>query len=377
MRNASFPKPALSIRIRRGEPSDLDELLRIEKAVFTTDRISGRSFRRLMASRTAEMLVADNDGEIAGYALVLYRRGSTVARLYSIATAAEWNGRGVGRRLLAAAEEQALARDCAIMRLEVHEQNEAAISLYKSCGYRPFDREEEYYEDKGPALRFEKRLNPPLQRLRSPPPYFHQTTEFTCGPACLMMALAWADPGVRMSPGLEFKLWRESTTIFMTSGHGGCDPYGLAVTLKQHGLEPEIHVSKRGPYFLETVRSEEKRRVMRLTQEDFRREAMRLRIPTHLTPLDRKGLNDAFDQGAVAIVLVSGYHMVRRREPHWVFAFGRDGHYVLVHDPAAKMDDKGVAVAATFAAPWTEFERMMRFGRDLRAAVLIRKGSLA
>lgn len=376
MRHAVSPRTS-PIRLRRGLPSDAAELARIENEVFATDRISDRSFRRFLESANAGVLVAEINGAVAGYALVLYRAASTVARLYSIATAPEWSGRGVAKRLLAAAEEQALARECVFMRLEVHEDNAAAISLYRESGYQPSGRAEEYYEDKGHALLFEKRLSPPLARLRSPPPYFHQTTEFTCGPACLMMALAWADPGVRMSPGLEFKLWRESTTIFMTSGHGGCDPYGLAVTLKQHGLEPEIHVSKRGPYFLETVRSEEKRRVMRLTQEDFRREAMRLRIPTHLTPLDRKGLNDAFDQGAVAIVLVSGYHMVRRREPHWVFAFGRDGHYVLVHDPAAKMDDKGVAVAATFAAPWTEFERMMRFGRDLRAAVLIRKGSLA
>lgn len=376
MRHAVSPRTS-SIRIRRGLPSDAAELARIENEVFATDRISDRSFRRFLVSANAGVLVAEIDGASAGYAVVLYRTGSSVARLYSIATAAEWGGRGVAKRLLAAAEEQALARECVIMRLEVHEDNAAAISLYRDAGYQPFARAEEYYEDKGHALRFEKRLSPPLPRLRSPPPYFHQTTEFTCGPACLMMTLAWADPGIRMNPGLEFRLWREATTIFMTSGHGGCDPYGLAVTLKRHGLEPEIHVSKRGPYFLETVRSEDKRRVMRLTQEDFRRDAMRLRIPVHLAPLDERGLNTAFDTGAVAIVLVSGYHMVRKREPHWVFAFGRDGHYVLVHDPAAKMDDKGVPVAATFAAPWVEFERMMRFGRDLRAAVLVRKGASA
>ena len=38
------------------------------------------------------------------------------------------------------------------------------------------------------ALRFEKRLVPNLRALAVAPPYFHQTTEFTCGPACIMMA---------------------------------------------------------------------------------------------------------------------------------------------------------------------------------------------
>jgi len=27
----------------------------------------------------------------------------------------------------------------------------------------------------------------------------------------------------------EINLWREATTIFMTSGHGGCHPIGLAL----------------------------------------------------------------------------------------------------------------------------------------------------
>jgi Peptidase_C39 like family len=45
-----------------------------------------------------------------------------------------------------------------------------------------------YYEDGGDALRFEKRLVPNLRALAVAPPYFHQTTEFTCGPACIMMA---------------------------------------------------------------------------------------------------------------------------------------------------------------------------------------------
>ena len=67
----------------------------------------------------------------------------------------------------------------------------------------------------------------------------------------------------------------------------------------------------------------------------------------------------AFDAGSVAIVLVSGYQMVPRGRPHWIFAFGRDGRHVLMHDPAAVRDDQGMAHAPeTYAVPWTAFERM-------------------
>jgi len=51
-----------------------------------------------------------------------------------------------------------------------------------------FARHRGYYEDGGNALRFEKRLVPNLRVLAVAPPYFHRTTEFTCGPACIMMA---------------------------------------------------------------------------------------------------------------------------------------------------------------------------------------------
>lgn len=376
MQPAIAHSPAHEVRIRPAAPADLDGLVTIEEAVFATDRVSRRSLRQFLASPNAAVIVAELGGKLAGYTLVLFRAGSATARLYSIAVAPHAGGRRLGATLLAAAEQAAIARGMGALRLEVHEANAPAIARYRKSGYREFGRHHEYYEDQGHALRFEKRLVPDLKRLKAAPPYFHQTTEFTCGPACMMMALAWADPSLKPGPALEFKLWRESTSIFMTSGPGGCEPYGLAVTLKRHGLAPRIHVSHAGPYFLDTVSAPDKRRVMRLAQDEFRREAKELSIPIHLAPLSESGLMESFDNDAVVIVLMSGYRMVRRNVPHWVFAFGREGRYILVHDPAARRDEHGNADAAeTYAVPTHEFARMSRFGKeDLRAAVVIRKG---
>jgi hypothetical protein len=44
--------------IRKARASDVDDLAAIEKAVFSSDRISRRSFRLLIERETAEMLVA-------------------------------------------------------------------------------------------------------------------------------------------------------------------------------------------------------------------------------------------------------------------------------------------------------------------------------
>ena len=376
MRALAASQPITDFRVRPGRAADIEALLDLENQVFASDRLTRRGFRRFLGSPSATLLVAEQDGGLAGYALVLFRPNSSIVRLYSVAVPPSLEGRGIGTALIAASEDIARERGSTHLRLEVNEANGRAIARYRKSGYELFGRHLDYYDDHGNALRFEKRLTPPA--FSEAPPYFHQSSEFTCGSACMMMALAWADPAWRPEPETEFRLWREANTIVMASGPGGCDPYGLAVTLKRHGLLPEIHVSQPGPYFLDTVRSSGDRRILRLAQADFAREAGELRIPTHLTPSSESVLMGAFDTGASALVLVSGYHMTRRRIPHWVFAFGRQGRHILLHDPAARRDDQGRALGPeTYTVPWTKFDNMMRADRhNLRAAVLVRKGPL-
>ena len=132
--------------------------MELEQRVFATDRLSRASLRRLLAVPSARVIVADGRGRLAGAAVVLFRRGARVARLYSIAVVPQFAGRGVGAALIEAAETAAVARRCACMRLEVHQRNAAAIARYRKSGYRQFGRHAAYYEDGGDALRFEKPL---------------------------------------------------------------------------------------------------------------------------------------------------------------------------------------------------------------------------
>jgi ribosomal protein S18 acetylase RimI-like enzyme len=138
--------------------------------VFTADRLSRRSLRHFLASPRATLIVAESAGKLAGCALVLYRRRSKLARLYSIAIATEFRQRGLARLLLAAAEERAMQRDRRAMRIEVREDNAGAIRLYQKSGYRLFGRHRGYYDDRCDALRFEKTLRAePRSRRRVTP----------------------------------------------------------------------------------------------------------------------------------------------------------------------------------------------------------------
>ena len=162
--------PRCGARVRRAGPRDLDALLELEHRVFATDRLSRRSLRHLLHAPTAEVLVAEADGRFAGTAIVLFRAGSRLARLYSIAVAPHMGGRGIASLLLDAAEDRARTRKCRAIRLEVHETNHRAISRYHKSGYREFGRYPTYYEDGGDALRFEKPIarKAPGSRVRNP-----------------------------------------------------------------------------------------------------------------------------------------------------------------------------------------------------------------
>jgi ribosomal protein S18 acetylase RimI-like enzyme len=146
-------------KLRRGRMRDLGALVALENAVFTVDRLSRRSFRHFLTSAGATLIVAEESGKLAGYALVLYPPRSRIARLYSIAVAPHIGRRGIGPLLLAAAENGARRRRRRAMRLEVHEHNTRAIARYEKSGYRLFGRHRDYYDDHATALRFEKVLD--------------------------------------------------------------------------------------------------------------------------------------------------------------------------------------------------------------------------
>ena len=364
----------MTLQLRPALPSDVDRLVTIENRVFAHDRISRRSFRQLIARATADARIAEVDGAVAGYSMVLYRRGTAVARLYSIAVDPDFAGAGVGRALLAEAEREAFEADRLVLRLEVREDNERAIALYRDSGYRRADRVADYYEDGMAAIRMEKLLRGAVQ----PPtlvPYYEQSADFTCGPCCLMMAKAHFEPGFVPDPVMEIRLWREATTVFMMSGPGGCEPFGLAVAGFEHGLAAEIVVSFHGALFLQSVRSEEKRRVMELAQVDFRSRADAYGIPVSYRAFTREDVSEAIGQGKLIVVLVSGFLMFGKKVPHWVLVIGDDGEHFLLHDPWVE-DEQGetAADAASISIPHDTFMRMAQFGRPgLRAAVILGK----
>ncbi len=191
-----------------------------------------------------------------------------------------------------------------------------------------------------------------------------------------MMVLARHNQKTRLDPVLEVRLWRDATTIYMMSGPGGCEPFGLAVAAHERGLKASVIVSIEDMLFLQSVRSEEKRKVMQLAQTDFRQRTEAYAIPVDYRSFTLHDILTALRRGAAVIVLVSGYHMFGKKVPHWVLAHGEDGRHILIHDPWVEEElGETIADAANVPVPFHIFDRIARFGSDgLRAAVILEKG---
>jgi ribosomal protein S18 acetylase RimI-like enzyme len=148
------------VLIRYARDADLDGLRALEEKSFASDLLTRRSLRRLISRPSAAVRVAAREpgGPVYGYSLVLFRKGSFVARLYSIAVADERRGTGLGRLLLADAERVAAARQKRMLKLEVRVDNAGAIRLYERRGYKLVGRHARYYADNTDALSYEKAL---------------------------------------------------------------------------------------------------------------------------------------------------------------------------------------------------------------------------
>jgi ribosomal protein S18 acetylase RimI-like enzyme/predicted double-glycine peptidase len=371
--NPSPAPSAAALTIRPATLDDLDTLVALENESFESDRLSRRQLRYMLTKARADTLLAEEGTATLGYVLVLYSRGTAVARIYSIAVSAEARGRGVGHALVTAAEEAAWEQERAYVRLEIRRDNLASQALFEHAGYRRFGVLSDYYEDHMEALRYEKGLTPNLTPDVARVPFYEQTLDFTCGSSSLMMAMKALDSDIVLDRMLELRIWREATTIFMTSGHGGCGPLGLALAANHRGFVVEVYVNDLGVPLVDSVRSPEKKEVMRLVHEDMLAETQRLGIPVVYGTLSLEEVQARFAAGAVPLVLISSYRIYEEKFPHWVVVTGFDEHFVYVNDPYVDYENGETTLdSINMPIQQREFRRMARYGRaGLQAVVLV------
>ncbi|BBN80908.1 GNAT family N-acetyltransferase [Pseudoalteromonas sp. A25] len=363
-----------AITLRLAQLGDLTQLSKVEQTCFSSDRLSKRSLKHWLSAKHALFLVASSQKEIVGYGLVWCLKGTRLARLYSLAVMPAYRGQGIAQLLLSELEQLTQRKGRAYLRLEVSALNHAAISLYRSLGYQVFGAYSDYYGDGSEALRMQKRVARfDGKGVQLQVPWYKQTTEFTCGPAALLMAMHSLEKSTMLRQIDELAIWREATTIFMTSGHGGCHPVGLALSAIKRGFKARVFLTQLSALFLNGVRSEEKKQVMCTVHDEFIAQAYNLGCELNETPLELERLYELLKAGYGVLMLISTYRLDGKKAPHWVCVTAIDEHCVYVHDPDLDASQQAIDCQHV-PIGLEEFSKMATFGKNrLRAAIAIAK----
>jgi ribosomal protein S18 acetylase RimI-like enzyme len=144
------------------KPKDFAALYAIEEVCFQPPFRFGRGYmRQLVTSSDAATWIAEDEGRMAGFAIVEWTREPVqrTAYIQTIEVVPEHRRRGIASELLRRVEGSARAVGAEVIELHVDAENAAAIRIYQAQGFLYQGREENYYALDRAALIFGKPLD--------------------------------------------------------------------------------------------------------------------------------------------------------------------------------------------------------------------------
>ncbi len=179
-------------------------------------------------------------------------------------------------------------------------------------------------------------------------PYYAQSSEFSCGPACVLMVMKHFDPSLEMGRELEFEVWRQCNMI----GIKGADPYGLSVPLIDAGYEVRLVTQRKRIVDYEPWR----RRLLRhFSSDDIelsifgmrenKRRALSRGLPVSYKHPIVTDVIRGIQSGFVPIALVHMGVVHSLNIPHWIVVTHADEESVVFNDPYPPKGRKGLRLS--------------------------------
>jgi ribosomal protein S18 acetylase RimI-like enzyme len=127
---------SVEVNLRAAVEDDLPALEWM--GLYTAHRSIIRDAYEAQRRGDALLLVAVSGGFPVAQVWVDYarKRREAIAVLWAVRTFFPLQGRGIGRRMMAAAEHEIVARGITRAQLEVERSNKGALRFYKGCGWR-------------------------------------------------------------------------------------------------------------------------------------------------------------------------------------------------------------------------------------------------
>ena len=140
----------MDIRIEDASLKYLDKMVEIEKQCFTSEAFSRQQISYLLADYNTISLVAKSNDEIAGFIILQLEEQSDTefGHIITLNVSSDFRRMGVAQKMLRECEVLLRTRGISECRLEVRQDNHAAIKLYKQLGYVEVGVLERYYGKK-------------------------------------------------------------------------------------------------------------------------------------------------------------------------------------------------------------------------------------
>jgi ribosomal protein S18 acetylase RimI-like enzyme len=133
--------------IRKAVLHDLNDIIKIERKCFRGClAYSPKQLKYLLLEANSNFLLETIQEAIRGFIIILYKRNSEIAGVETLNVDPFHQGKGIGKKLLNAAELDMLYRGITKVRLEVSTGNKRAISLYEKSGFRITRLLKNYYQ---------------------------------------------------------------------------------------------------------------------------------------------------------------------------------------------------------------------------------------
>jgi ribosomal-protein-alanine N-acetyltransferase len=138
-------------RMMPASPSDLDEIMEIERLCFPSPW-SRQVFVEEFNQEFSRIDVVRHDESRRMLAFINYWLVHDEVHVLNVATHPSWRRRGLARRLMDHAVQTGLARGARLVTLEVRRSNEAAQTLYERMGFKAVEVRPRYYENGEDAI---------------------------------------------------------------------------------------------------------------------------------------------------------------------------------------------------------------------------------
>lgn len=149
----------MSIEMRDATTLDIPSLLSIENALFQDEAWSKEVFESefaLLGTTRTYRVVEENKEIVAYFGLAIV---DDTADITTIAVRTDFQGRGIGRKLMQEILDIAASRNLRKIMLEVKPENLVAISLYQKFDFEVIGLRRNYYGPSKDALTMQKLVN--------------------------------------------------------------------------------------------------------------------------------------------------------------------------------------------------------------------------